>query len=430
MEKNTEIFEINMEEFLRQFKHTLMEPKKLIRLLEKSKVTTPDLSLATGLSGVLMLSAQLQEQEKQWEEVGANMLQYINTNLQPMHLSLWAGLTGIAASTYLLSNNGKYYSNFLHQINELIVNSTEDFLNQAKKNIQSGNVQSFDFETIYGLAGIGRYLLFFSKEEEVNQLINKMIDYFVLLDNQQEVNGFLLPHYFITFDNQFEDDRNRYQNGHLDLGISHGICGPLAFLSLAYEQGFNYPKQVEVIHHLSSILIDFAQEDGEMVWWPSKISFEEFTNKKLQSYNKYSFAWCYGAPGVARTLWLSGRVTNNQLYKELAKHAYSSLSKLNLNQLGLVSPTYCHGYAGLLHQTLLMYLETRDENLYYFMETIKDELLTFFNKNNPLGFYDIDYNGNKKTCVGGLEGISGIWSTIDAVDKLKKPNWSFLFLLD
>ncbi|PEK75223.1 lanthionine synthetase LanC family protein, partial [Bacillus pseudomycoides] len=72
-------------------------------------------------------------------------------------------------------------------------------------------------------------------------------------------------------------------------------------------------------------------------------------------------AWCYGTPGVARALYLAGKVTNNQEYIDVSIQTLDDLFNYQRHEWGLYSPTFCHGYAGLLHILNLMYIDTKKE---------------------------------------------------------------------
>jgi hypothetical protein len=419
--------------FIRDFHLKFQNPEELLCYIQKQNdhsEQSPDFTLATGLSGLLVLASQLRNQDEEWDNYAFKILNYMIDSLPPLNLSLWGGLTGIAASTYLVSDEGKYYTNFLKQLNDVIISNTSDYLQQARRNLEDGRVNSFDFETIYGLAGIGRYLLNFKEDQEVNRIIKDILDYFILLNGKKDFNGLLLPQYFITEGNQYIDDETNYPGGHLDLGLSHGICGPLAFLSISLENGFDQSNQTKTIEDMCEFLIRWGQEDAGGLWWPSKINLQELSTNQLQTTQKYPFAWCYGTPGVARTLWLSGRALHNDRYKEIALTTFKSLSKYPFEDLRLTSPTFCHGVSGLLHLTFLMHLETNDKELYQFLQILRAKLLRYYNPENPLGFYDIDHNGLQTLSVGALEGTSGIIATLNAIEQDQKPSWSSLFLVD
>ncbi|WP_107839080.1 lanthionine synthetase C family protein [Metasolibacillus meyeri] len=419
--------------FIQNFQSNFSDPKELLSFLqtqEEHSEQTIDFTLATGLSGLLVLSSQLSYKDKEWNKYAFKILSYIIDNLPSLNLSLWSGITGISASAYLVSDKGKNYTNLISQLNDVIFTNTDAYLRQALNNIENGKVNSFDFETIYGLAGMARYLLNFKGDTKIYNLIKDIIDYFVLLNEKKDFNGLLLPQYFITVENQYIDDKTNYPDGHLDLGLSHGICGPLALLAISREYGFNQPRQTETIKEMCEFLIQWGQKDAVGIWWPSKLNLQELLNNQLDTTQKYPFAWCYGTPGVARTLWLSGRALNNERYKKFALTTFKGLAKYPFEDLRLTSPTFCHGVSGVLHLTFLMYLETKDEELYQFIQVLKVKLANFYNPKNPLGFYDIDHNGKEALSLGVLEGISGIIATLSAVEQGEKPSWSSLFMVD
>ncbi|MDT3766265.1 lanthionine synthetase C family protein [Priestia filamentosa] len=391
-----------------------------------------DYTLASGISGLILLISQLQKKNDLWEEYSHRCMTLLNKYISEgkvNNLSLWGGLTGIAASTYLLSNRGENYSNFLSQLNNLILENIPFYLNQLRSNLVKLETTSLDFETIYGLSGITRYLLLFKDNLNVKKIIPDLLSYFIGLNEEVEYKESKVPRYFITQSNQLNNDAENYPGGHIDLGLSHGICGPLSVLALALENGFKQPGQVKVINNMVKFLLEWSQQDQYGIWWPGKVNFNEFINKtSLSLESRSTYGWCYGTPGVARVLWICGRVLNNKKYQEVALNAYKAMYKRGVKELEINTPTFCHGLSGLLHLTHLMHIESNDDELLRFKEDIIRNLIPYFDKENPLGFYDVTFDGNKILSIGALDGMSGILTVLNSINTKNEPEWSFIFL--
>ncbi|TKI89159.1 hypothetical protein FC695_36455, partial [Bacillus cereus] len=231
-------------------------PEELMKFMMEDKNNEhidSDYTLASGLSGLLLLISQLQKEEIVWNEYGYECMKLLNKYISDgkiNNLSLWGGLTGIAASAYLLSNKGEYYSNFINQLNEIILDNLSFYLGGSLNNLTSSRTTSLDFEAIYGLAGITRYLLFFKEDPKVNEMIRNILNYFIQLNNKVNYREQKVPGYFISEGNQLNNDSINYPGGHLDLGLSHGMCGPLSVMALSLEHGIEQPGQISAINDM------------------------------------------------------------------------------------------------------------------------------------------------------------------------------------
>ncbi|MFS0882371.1 lanthionine synthetase C family protein [Metabacillus niabensis] len=414
--------------------HTLGTPQSLIEYTKQHddyKTQNVDFTLASGISGLLSLLSQLKKNDNKWDEYCYQCMIIINEEISQgkvNNLSLWGGLTGIASAAYLISDKGRYYSNFITQLNELIIENLPTYLTNAYKNMSEFKTTNLDFETIYGLSGILRYLLLFRNEPKIMKIIKQIIDYLIQQNKKIEYDGQQLPGCFITKNNQLNNDKLNFPGGHLDLGLSHGICGPLAVMSLAIEYGIEQLGQRETINTIVNELLLWAQEDQYGVWWPGKISLKQYINRTISETQPSIYGWCYGTPGVARTLWICGRALHNKQYQSIALSAYKAMYKRGINKLNIGTPTFCHGISGLLHLTHLMYIESHDTELLSLKNDLTEELMHYYDSENLLGFYDITYDNKKIVSIGALDGISGILNILNSISSKECPEWSFLYL--
>ena len=77
----------------------------------------------------------------------------------------------------------------------------------------------------------------------------------------------------------------------VNFGLSHGIAGPLAVLSISKLQGVSHPGLEEAIERLIEFFLQYAQEqpDGEVYWaifhnWRRifAIAFYGFSTQKIE----------------------------------------------------------------------------------------------------------------------------------------------------
>ncbi|AYV29728.1 Nisin biosynthesis protein NisC [Streptomyces sp. ADI95-16] len=139
------------------------------------------------------------------------------------------------------------------------------------------------------------------------------------------------------------------EHGHLNLGIAHGITGPLALLALAHREGVVVKGQREAAEQLISVLGRFEENDAYGPFWPGIVSREEWFAGRVEGIHRPRPSWCYGTPGVARALQLAGESFGWPDQVERARRAVAALAGTPLSGCGLVESGLCHGLAGTLH---------------------------------------------------------------------------------
>jgi hypothetical protein len=101
--------------------------------------------------------------------------------------------------------------------------------------------------------------------------------------------------------------RQHFPGGYFNCGMAHGLPGLLAALSLAHIQGYAYPDLREALVYMSDWLLGHCIYDARGINWPGGIPLEVAHNPvALSALTGTWSAWCYGAPGVSRSLWLTG----------------------------------------------------------------------------------------------------------------------------
>ncbi|GHO49212.1 hypothetical protein KSX_73750 [Ktedonospora formicarum] len=78
--------------------------------------------------------------------------------------------------------------------------------------------------------------------------------------------------------------------------------------------------------------------------WPSLLP----TQYQLHDCVPSRTAWCYGTPGIARTLWLAGQALGREDVCIVAREALAAVLRRPARQRNIDDPQICHGMAGLL----------------------------------------------------------------------------------
>ena len=135
---------------------------------------------------------------------------------------------------------------------------------------------------------------------------------------------------------------------------------------------------------------------------------------------------------IARTIWKSGTALNNSYLKEFSLEFFKTVNT-HKNDYNLISPSYCHGIAGLLHLIIIMNEDTKlpifEEMESFFIE----ELIKRYDEKSKFGFNDIEAFNNEKykfNKTGLLTGNSGIYLVLLYYIKRKSfTQWESLFLM-
>ncbi|MGW6196967.1 lanthionine synthetase C family protein [Kribbella sp. NPDC055110] len=200
------------------------------------------------------------------------------------------------------------------------------------------------YDTISGLAGIGRLLLaavvdgYASAEPGLVAALTAMTA--MLTDHGVPHPGWWVPtdHHPAVVAARLD------QTGAADTGLAHGVAGPLALLSLAHVAGHTVTGQETAIQDAISWLDRWRADDHG---WPDHATGQDLFDGASMIQPGRSAAWCYGAPGIARSLLHAGRALDDAL---LTKTARADLAPLGSPHAAwdAEGPTLCHGYAGVL----------------------------------------------------------------------------------
>lgn len=421
-----------------QSKEHGLDNKNIVRVENYELLPWQDLSLSHGYPGICLLIGELDRNfpEMNWDVAGHEYMKAIQNSFSKetiTSLSLWGGISGIIMGANGLSKDGTRYQNMINTLHTFFLNHYSDLLEEAFAQIKDG-VSMKNYDAIQGWSGIGRYLLEFQDNSKIKQALLEVLGYLVNLSKYRYINGQYVPGWYIPVGKLLLDsDKISYPNGNFNCGLSHGIPGVLSLLSLAQKKGIEVPGQVQAIENIAEWLLKWSTNDKYGVYWPSCISWEEHTNGILKDNTSHRDGWCYGSPGVARSLWLAADALGKDSWKEKAIESYIATFKRPSSRRLLDSPTFCHGTAGLLYMTQCMWVDTGVKELQKLRDELVEEIISLYDSNVPLGYFDcIHENGQTRnvTKVGLLEGTTGIALSLLSTIQTEKPNWGSVFLLD
>jgi len=347
---------------------------------------------------------------------------------------LWTGLTGICMAIQAVSKNNTRYVSLLKECNIFLKKLIKEKLKIVKLNLNNHDVHMPDYDLIEGISGIVVYLLEAKKyDEDFEILFNESIGYLTQLCGNHSFKHLEIPNWYIPQKNQFiESEVEAFPQGNFNVGISHGITGVLAVLTFALDVCSNKKEVEKAIYFVTDWLVNNLTKNEDTSYWEKKIPLEKYFNYKSLKSDYLNFSWCYGDLSIARTIWKSGTALNNSYLKEFSLEFFNTVNK-HKNNYNLISHSYCHGIAGLLHLIIIMNEDTKlpifEEMESFFIE----ELIKRYDEKSKFGFKDIEEFNNEKykfNKTGLLTGNSGIYLVLLYYIKRKSfTKWESLFLM-
>lgn len=401
-----------------------------------------DLSLADGYPSLLLLFSTLQRWgliEENEEDVAHICIGKIKDALEKKgcdNFSLFSGVSGVCFALKQASHGGIRYQRMLTTLHTYLLKNVEElFLKPMRYNI-CNQEPSFAYlhDPIQGITGIGRYLLegishpdFFEAAKSITEVL---IDFTYPL----KVSGKDVPGWYSSPNDPLNrDNRILYPKGNFNLGLAHGVTGTLAFLAIALMLGLEVKGQREAIMRIAIWIREKSFLVGDLIQWPHVVSWEVETGEVSPTGLSCKDAWCYGAPGIARTLFLAGKALGDDGLKNFAVKAFQDIFCRRESEWRLPGPMFCHGIAGLLLITREMAKEEECKSLVPQVKKLEDMLLSFYNPDFLLGFKDIEpcKNGGvaQVTKAGLLGGSTGVLLTL--LEEENHPSeWHLPFLIN
>ncbi|WP_282173968.1 lanthionine synthetase C family protein [Cytobacillus firmus] len=407
------------------------------------------LSLSHGYPGLIVLFSELDRYFPDMEysltthKYMIKLKELVENNPQIHQISLFNGFTGVNFAVRLASHGGTRYSSMVQSLEEYSLPVSREFVKQVIKKhseIEAGAYE-YCYDLITGITGIGRYALSSSHPGYRELLSEEIIPHLIKLTRTQDVNGKRLTGFYSPPETIIvEEDKEKFTKGYVNLGLSHGIAGPLSLLSLAKIKGMEGESIDEAIRSLFKILADHISYDNEGPYFKRMVGLDDPENHRKDETDRFD-AWCYGSFGVCRAIDLAYEAVGDLEMKRLIRELTKALITMPISKYNIISPILCHGYSGNLHilnRLLNSSALNEDEELLNLGEKRKQELISqvlrLYDSNLKYGYADLvrEKGGQTKKIekVGLLEGTVGILlSLISAQNPEIEPYWDEFLLL-
>ena len=379
-------------------------------------------SLADGYPGITLLHAELGDRR------GAHG-HLIATNrtgapADDAHRLFAGRLPGLMFGALAAAQRPEEYADLLQQAGTLVATAVQRLAAAELDRISAGGGTGARFaayDVLSGLSGGLRLLLASGAHpdaagEAVRALVS-LTEPIRPADGGPERPGWYVEHGWSGTD----DDRT----GHFNLGLSHGVPGVLAVLSIAHRDGVRVAGQAEAIERIVTWLLD---REDERSGWPEVVGL---SGEVLLATGRPG--WCYGGPGLARALYLAGDALDVADWRSTAVRALARTLARPWDEYELREAGLCHGWAGLLQITSRMARDSGDERLASAVPGLADRVLGHYTAEAPFGFRYTTGTTVRMAAdrPGFLWGAAGIALALQSyvTDQPPRTDWDAALLL-
>ncbi|GAA1928151.1 lanthionine synthetase C family protein [Streptomyces sodiiphilus] len=274
---------------------------------------------------------------------------------------LWYGATALAFA--LREAAPSHYRPAVRQLDEAVTTLVRTRLAAVHARIDAAARPALsEYDLVRGLTGLGAYQL---KHTPGSPQLRQILEYLVRLTQPvpaRDEPGGDAPGWW-TSDTPSGTAPDATESGHIDLGMAHGITGPLALLGLAARAGVTVSGHREAIDRIATWLETWRQHGPGGAWWPERVGLAELRTGRCHQDEPRRPSWCYGTPGIARALQLAGAATGDRARQERAEQALADCLADPRQLAWLTDPAMCHGWAGVFTTTWHAAADARTDTL-------------------------------------------------------------------
>lgn len=316
----------------------------------------PGQSLADGAAGIALLHTERARCDGDWPRAQTWLAAATRDGL---HVGNEAGLFfGAPACGFAIhlaaTARPATLTTALTRLDTSITTLTHQRLAAAVNRLDArGPLRFGEYDLVHGLTGLGVYHL----QRGHHDTLRAVLAYLVRLTHPRPDGT---PGWWTSHAPTTGDADPHCAGGHANLGMAHGITGPLALLALAMRHGITVAGHTAALERIGTWLDTWQQPHPAGPWWPYWITRAQIHGETPPA-GPGRPSWCYGTPGLARAQQLAGLALGDPARAHLAEHAL--LGCLSDPDQRLDEPGLCHGLAGLLQTTWRMAHDSDNNDL-------------------------------------------------------------------
>lgn len=302
-------------------------------------------SLGEGTAGEAVTAAVTARNTSDWTAFRDLIRAMTSANVPAHHdqVGLYGGLPAVA---FALRLSGRFEnSRTLAALDAKVEETIEVRLTDAEERLAAGRPPRMrEYDLIRGLTGFGAILLC---SPHPGPLLDDVLSYLVRLTTEPvTVAGRTLPGWWTT-DGPAGEPETAFPHGHINLGLAHGVSGPLALLALAMLHGHEVTGQSAALHATAKTLADAARpliRDTDILGWQPITRPDEWGDHPTVEAERPS--WCYGTPGITRAIQLAAIATKDPTRQRWAESVMGDSLSDPAHLALITDSTVCHGWAG------------------------------------------------------------------------------------
>jgi hypothetical protein len=260
------------------------------------------------------------------------------------------------------------------------------------------------------------------RRDRHGELVRQVLAYLVRLTEPLPVNdhaGVRAPGWW-TSDLPAGRADDAFRGGHANLGMAHGIAGPLALLSLGLRQGVTVEGQAAAIEGICQWLDTWRHDSASGPWWPERVTVVELRAGRSTQRGPARPSWCYGSPGLARAQQLAGQATGDTVRQQRAELALVRCLSDPHQLAQITDPALCHGWAGVLATSWHAAADALSPEIAAHLPRLLDTLL-----------HHVELGDSPSLSQPGLiEGSAGIALTLHTITAGTSSGWETCLLIN
>jgi lantibiotic biosynthesis protein len=311
------------------------------------QITYEHPALFAGLGGITLFYTNLYQHTKNETHIERAylLLNQLMENMEKleMNFSFESGIAGTGWLTQYLVNQellDKEFADDLAGFDTMILQSLEE----------DARLKRYDFFT--GITGKGAYLLErLACDPGVAHAVQRRTE--VLLDLKESD-----PERGIFWQGYYGVKREYAEQTSCSLGVAHGMCGILNYLSFAEQSGvlpYSLRPELEgMVRYLNKMR--YTAEG--ITCYPYHTQLHQPAPNDVPS----RLAWCHGDPGILLSILNCAAVLkDNEMFEAAASKVPAMATRRDAQQGGIMDAGLCHGAAGLAHLYHRIYQHTKQE---------------------------------------------------------------------
>jgi hypothetical protein len=391
--------------------------ESLASIASRSEERVP--SLAGGQAGLAVLFTWLARAgrgTRQADVLAARCLDRAVEALstQEMKASLWQGFTGVAWAAELVD---RLLDPDAEDRNEAVDDALLRLLSRP-------GPWPAPYDLVVGLTGLGVYALQRCPRPVATECLHRVV---ARLDERAQHDEDGLTWWTPPAEIADQAARKRYRSGRADLGVAHGVAGPIAFLGSLCGAGVEEATVRPLLEGAVRWL--FAHP----VPTDAGPTFPIWVAPGYQP-SPARCAWCYGDPGIAAALLMAARGVEDAEWEQSAVSLACRAAARPAAETGVVDAGFCHGAAGLAHIYNRMYQATGEPELGRAARSWLDRTLDFYRLARDSGGSWVRGSTDPAqrepwSGVDLVDGAAGVALVLLAATTSVEPMWDRMFLV-